>query len=163
MGRPPRISRDQILDAARTAFSARGFAATTLADIAATLEVTPAAILRHFDSKQALFNAAMSTRAIAVPEFILALAQLDPASDPRVVLREFALRMVPFLSGIISSAIAVQMHASTLVLPFNPRDEEIPPRRAIRILTDYFARAMEADTIRDADPRALALLFLGQL
>lgn len=163
MGRPPRVTRDQILDAARAAFSARGFAATTLADIAAAVDVTPAAILRHFDSKQALFTAAMSTRVIALPELILALAQLDPAADPRIVLREFARRMVPFLSGIIRSAIAVQMHSATLVVPFNPRDEEIPPRRAILVLTDYFTRAMRAGTIRRAEPRALAFLFLGQL
>ncbi|HVE71491.1 MAG TPA: TetR/AcrR family transcriptional regulator [Thermoanaerobaculia bacterium] len=163
MARPPRITRTQILDASRTAFQARGFAATTLADIARTLDVTPAAILRHFDSKQALFSAAMSTRAIAVPDFALALTKLDPKSDPRVVLADFAKRLVPFLTDIIRSAIAVQMHATTLVVPFDPHDEEVPPRRVIRLLGDYFTRAMKAGTIRRADPRALALLFLGQL
>jgi AcrR family transcriptional regulator len=163
MGRPPRITRDQILDAARGAFTARGFAATTLADIARAVEVTPAAILRHFESKQALFNAAMSTRAIALPDFIVALASVDASSDPRVVLRDFARRMVPFLSAVIRPAIAVQMHATTLVVPFDPHAEEIPPRRAIRLLAEYFQRAIGAGTIRRTDPRALALLFLGQL
>ena len=163
MGRPPRISREQILGEARVAFSARGFAATTLADIASALDVTPAAILRHFDSKQALFNAAMSTRAIPIPEFVTALAELDPNSDPRVVLREFAHRLVPFVSAVIKPAIAVQMHATTVVVPFDTQDEEIPPRQAIRILTEYFSRAMRAGRVRRADPRALSLLFLGQL
>lgn len=163
MGRPPRITREQILEASRAAFQARGFAATTLADIAKALDVTPAAILRHFDSKQALFSAAMSSQGIAVPEFITALAQLDPRSDPRVALAEFAKHVVPFLMDIIRSAIAVQMHATTLVVPFDTHSEEIPPRRAIRFLGDYFARAMKAGTIRRADPHALALLFVGQL
>ncbi|HVG23732.1 MAG TPA: TetR/AcrR family transcriptional regulator [Thermoanaerobaculia bacterium] len=163
MGRPPRISRDQILDAARSAFTARGFAATTLADIAEALDVTPAAILRHFDSKQALFSAAMSTRAIAVPPFALALAQLDPKNDPREVLRAFASRLIPFLSDIIRSAIAVQMHSTTLVVPFDPHDEEVPPRRVMRVLADFFSRAMKAGTMRRADPHALAMLFIGQL
>jgi AcrR family transcriptional regulator len=163
MGRPPRISREQILDAARAAFSARGFAATTLADIASALGVTPAAILRHFDSKQALFSASMSSRAIAFPELVTALAQLDPEVDPRVALAGFAKRLVPFLTDIIRSAIAVQMHATTLVVPFDTQSEEIPPRRAIRFLGDYFARAMKAGTIERADPHALALLFVGQL
>ena len=163
MGRPPRISREQILDAARAAFSARGFAATTLADIAKALDVTPAAILRHFESKQSLFTAAMSTRAITVPEFVLALANLDPKSDPREVMRQFASRLVPFLSEILRPAIAVQMHATTVVVPFDAHDEEVPPRRALRFLAGYFARAMEAGTVRRGDPQALALLFLGQL
>jgi AcrR family transcriptional regulator len=163
MPRPPRITREQLLGAARTAFSARGFAATTLADIARELDVTPAAILRHFSSKQELFNAAMSNRGIATPEFITALAKLDASADPRVVLAELARRMIPFLGSVIRPAIAVQMHTTTLVVPFDPKDDEIPPRRAIRILTDYFARAIRAGVIREADPRALALLFIGQL
>jgi len=163
MPRPPRISRDQLLGAARTAFSARGFAATTLADIANELDVTPAAILRHFASKQELFNAAMSNRGIATPDFVTALVNLDASADPRIVLAELARRMIPFLGSVIRPAIAVQMHTTTLVVPFDPKDDEIPPRRAIRILTDYFARAIRAGVIRDAEPRALAILFIGQL
>lgn len=163
MGRPPRISRDQILDAARAAFSARGFAATTLADIAGALEVTPAAILRHFDSKQALFSAAMSTRDITIPEFIIELATVDVSTDPRIVLRDFAKRAVPFVSAVIRPAIAVQMHSTTVVVPFDTQSEDVPPRRALRILSDYFARAMKAGTIRRSDPHALALLFMGQI
>jgi AcrR family transcriptional regulator len=163
MGRPPRISREQILDAAREAFSTRGFAATTLAEIADELDVTPAAILRHFRSKQELFRAAMSNRGIATPDFVTAITTLDASADPRAVLGELARRMIPFLGSVIRPAIAVQMHATTLVVPFDPKDEEIPPRRAIRILADYFDRAIRAGVIREADPRALALLFIGQL
>ena len=167
MGRPPRISRDQILDAARAAFTRRGFDATTLADIAAALSVTPAAILRHFPSKQELFTAAMSARGIQLPPFLEELAHADPAADPRVVLRRFAAQMIPFVSNIIRPAIAVHMHMAarqtTVVVPFDTAAEETPPRRGIRILTDYFARAMEAGTVRRADPLATALLFVGQL
>jgi AcrR family transcriptional regulator len=156
MGRPPRISRDQILEAARAAFQARGFAATTLADIAKALDVTPAAILKYFDSKQALFSAAMATQ-------VLELASLDPDEDPRIALADFAKRLIPFLTGIIRSAIAMQMHSTTLVVPFDLRDDDVPPRRVLRLLADYFARGMKVGTIRHGDPRALALLFLGPL
>jgi AcrR family transcriptional regulator len=167
MGRPPRITADQILGAARAAFTARGFAATTLADVAAAIDVTPAAILRYFPSKQDLFAAAMSARGIEVPEFVDELARVDPSSDPRVVLRHFAERMIPFVSTVLRSAIAVQMHAAsaqtTVVVPFDTRAEETPPRKGIRIITQYFRRAMNAGVIRRGDPRADALLFVGQL
>jgi len=167
MGRPPRISRDQILDTARTAFTNRGFAATTLADIAAELAVTPAAILRHFASKQELFNASMSARNIAIPSFVEELARVDGSADPRAVLRRFAEQFIPFISMILRSAIAVQMHLAarqtTLVVPFDPQAEEAPPRRVLALLSGYFRRAMDAQTIRRRDPRALAILFLGQL
>ena len=167
MGRPPRISREQILGAARAAFTRRGFDATTLADIAATLSVTPAAILRHFPSKQDLFTAAMSSRGIALPPFIEELENADATEDPRVVLRRFAEQMIPFAANALRPAIAVHMHMAarqtTVVVPFDTAAEETPPRRGIRILAEYFARAIKAGTIRRADPRAMALLFAGQL
>lgn len=167
MGRPPRISREQILEAARQAFSERGFDSVTLADIAAVLEVSPAAILRYFTSKQELFTAAMSTRDVPVPAALLGLATVDASTDPRVVLRAFAQAVIPFIQSIIGSAIAVQMHLrsrqTTLVVPFDTAKEEAPPRLALRILTGYFERTMKAGVVREGDPRAMALLFVGQL
>lgn len=170
MGRPPRITRDQIVETARDAFAQRGFEATTLADIAAALTVTPAAILRYFKSKQDLFAAAMSSREISLPEPIVELAGVDADADPRIVLRRFAEQMIPFIQSVIGSAIAVEMHKrsqrTTLVVPFDTAAEETPPRKGLRILGNYFLRAMNAGTIRmdrRLEPRALALLFVGQL
>lgn len=167
MGRPPRISRDQILAAARAVFTNRGFDGATLADIAAPLGVTPAAILRHFDSKQALFTAAMSGTEIGVPPPVEELAHADASDDPRVVLRRFAEQIVPFISRIIRPSIAVQMHMAarqtTVVVPFDTGSDENPSRRGLRIVTDYFRRCMEAGTLRPGDPRALALIFVGHL
>ncbi len=167
MGRPPRIHREQILEAARQAFTATGFASTTLAGIASTLGVTAAAILRHYPSKQELFLAAMSERGLPLPPPVEELATVDGATDPRNVLRRFAEEMVPFVSLIIRPAIAVQMHVAsqqtTVTVPFDTSSEETPPRKGLRIVADYFRRAMDAGTIRRGDPRALALLFAGHL
>ena len=165
MGRPPRITRHQILEAARGGFAERGFEGTTLADVAVGLGVTPAAILRHFPSKQALFAAAMSPHDVEIPQRAAALATADPAADPRVVLRTFAEEIIPFIRSVVGSAIAVQMHmrSRAIVLPFDMASEDIPPRRALRLLTDYFTRAMDAGTVRRSDPRALALIFVGHL
>src|SRR5437764_14452558 len=100
MGRPPTISREQILQAARAAFTQKGFATATLADIAGDLRVTPAAVLRHFESKQALFDAAMRG-SIELPQCIADLETVDAATDPRVVLRRVAEEWVPFASRTI--------------------------------------------------------------
>src|SRR5205085_1660463 len=84
MGRPPRIRRDQILDTARRVFAAKGFAAATLADIAGELGVTPAALLRHVGSKDALFAEAMrSGAAIEIPAAVRDLAATPAEADPR--------------------------------------------------------------------------------
>ena len=60
MGRPPTISMEKLLAVSRRQFAARGYGATTLAGIAGELKVTPAALLRYFPTKQALFDAAGS-------------------------------------------------------------------------------------------------------
>ena len=50
------ITREQLLSKALTAFSKKGYAATTLEDIAREAEVTRGAIYWHFGSKAELYN-----------------------------------------------------------------------------------------------------------
>jgi len=165
MGRPPRITRAQILATAGRVFAVKGFEATTLADIATELGVTPAALLRHVESKQALFTEAMRPPGIRVPEFVAALARVDPATDPRIVLRAIAENFVPFVQNTIAANLAVYMHQSarSFVIPFDPDKADSPPRRGLKLMTDYFRRAAAAGVIRIDDPRAAALLFMGSL
>jgi AcrR family transcriptional regulator len=164
MGRPPTITRDQLLETARRVFATKGFEAATLADIAGELNVTPAAVLRHCKTKQELFNAAMG-RSIEVPDFIRALEATDPKTDPRTVLRNIAEHFVPFIQHTLQENLSLYMHrqARTIVLPFEPSESDSPPRQGLRIVTDYFRRAAAAGVIRTRDPRASALIFMGSL
>jgi AcrR family transcriptional regulator len=165
MGRPPTISREQLLHAARTVFTQKGFDSATLADIAGELGVTAAAVLRHFDSKQDLFSAAMRGN-VTVPDCILALQNVDASADPRAVLRRLAEEWLPFARTTIVQNLVLSMHERSnpmLVVPFDPRRDDSPPRRGLRIVADYFRRAKEAGVIDIEDPRAAALLFMGSL
>ncbi len=54
--------RDQILRTAADAFAAQGFNNTSLADIAAMLNITPAGVLHHFGSKTDLLTAVLELR-----------------------------------------------------------------------------------------------------
>src|SRR5690348_14194394 len=109
MGRPPTISREQILEASRRRFAETGFASTTLADIAGDLKVTPAAVLRHFASKSELFDAAMRPT-VEIPQCILDLETVDPRTDPRIVLRSVAEGWVPFAQKTIAATIVSALH-----------------------------------------------------
>src|ERR1051326_1772513 len=160
MGRPPTITREQLLETARRVFAEKGFEATTLAEIAAELHVTPAAVLRHVPSKQALFAAAMRARHIELPAAIVHLQATGGAEDPRVVLRRLAEEFVPFVSKTIAENLAIYMHRrsqTSIVLPFDVRDDDSPPRRGLRIVADYFHRAAEAGVLHVEDPRAASL------
>lgn len=68
-GQPPertprkRVNRrEQILRTAADAFAAQGFNNTSLADIAAMLDITPAGVLHHFGSKTDLLTAVLELR-----------------------------------------------------------------------------------------------------
>lgn len=168
MGRPPRVTRSQILETARGVFTTRGFKEATLAEIGTALGVTAAAILRHVGSKETLFADAMTAGdPVDPPASILELATINANADPRVVLRRVAEEVVPFIAGILSSRIVVAMRENAMQtsveLPFDPSSQDTPPRRAFLLLAGYFARANEAGTMSVRDPRASALLFMGSL
>lgn len=179
MGRRERVTREQALAAAREIFAARGFEGATLAAIAGRLGLSPAALLRHAPTKQALFEAAMSSPAgeLRVPlEF---LADLDAARrDPREVLREIGERFVPFIEAKLGEAIALWVRSNalavaaaptaqpeipTLPLPFDRDRHPTPPERALALVEGYFRRARRAGRLELSDPRGAAVAFLGTL
>lgn len=53
-------TRQALLEAAATAFAEHGFAATSIADIAASARVTKGAVYHHFPDKRALFEAVLN-------------------------------------------------------------------------------------------------------
>jgi len=167
MGRPPRVSREEVLHAAREAFGERGYDGTTLADIAARVGLSPAALLRHAPGKEALFAAALASGQASEPFPMAFLAQVDPAEDPRRVLRRFAHVFVPFLEAKMGQSIALWQRSRapaatrTIRLPFDPRAVDSPPRRVLALLEEYFRRAVRAGRLRLADPRAAAMGFMG--
>lgn len=170
MGRPARVTREGVLRAAREAFAARGYDGTTLAAIAARLDVSPAALLRHAPTKADLFAAAMASGDEQEPFPMAFLADVDAATtDPRDVLRRLAQVAIPYLEARIGQSIAIWMRvktaelARTIRLPFDPRAKDSPPRRVLVLLEDYLRRAQRAGRVRVKDPRAAALMFMGSL
>ena len=168
MGRTPRISRAQVLDAAREAFVEGGYAGTTLADIGSRLDVSAAAILRHAPTKKDLFLAAMGERE---PELLPLefLGSLDGSEDPRAVMRRVGRVLIPFLEARIREVMARWMYSKTipgvgrLPLPFDPAKRPTPPQKNLELLEDYLRRAARRRRVRVRDPRAAALAFLATL
>jgi AcrR family transcriptional regulator len=169
MGRPARVTREQVLTQARRAFAERGFDGTTLADIGARLHVSPAALLRHAPSKKALFAAAMESEPVGETLPTDFLASVPLSQEPARVLRRLALEFIPFIEQKMGENIArflrarTEEEARTIRLPFDPRKKTSPPVRAVRALETYFRRARAAERVSLSHPRAGALAFLGSL
>ena len=167
MGRPPIIDRDVLMRTASEVFSRKGYEAATLADIAAVLKVSPAAILRHTKSKQALFVESMVGGKVELPGCVTILKASRGTEPPAPLLRRFAEDMVPFLRSRIRNMLALQAHIHANPATFRPpasvRSRTGAPARVLAILEGFFTRASAAGTLKIDDARAAALLFLGAL
>lgn len=169
MGRPAKVRREDVLAAARQAFVERGFDGTTLADIAGRVGVSPAALLRHAPTKQALFTAAMGET--PGPEMLpLAfLADVPGDADPETVLRQVALAFVPFIQAKLSENLTAWVHFRTLrggnrlPLPFDPEVRPTPPQRNLNLLEGWLRRARRAGRVSVGNPRAAAVAFAASL
>jgi AcrR family transcriptional regulator len=169
MGRTARVSREQVLAAARETFVERGYEGATLAGIGAKLAVSPAALLRHAPTKRDLFLAAMGGS--GEPDKDMAplafLEELDGLEDPRAVLRRVAETMVPFLEARIRQIVARWVYFKTLPgigrvpLPFDPNARPTPPQRNLRFLEDYVRRAARRGRLSVSNPRAAAFAFFA--
>src|SRR5258708_6372832 len=72
-------TRAALLDEATTLFAARGYASTSLEDIASASQVTRGAVYHHFASKRALFEAVLRAQeAGAVARITAAATAADP-------------------------------------------------------------------------------------
>jgi AcrR family transcriptional regulator len=166
MGRTARVTREQVLHAARETFVDRGFEGATLAAIAAKVGVSPAALLRHARTKRDLFVACMGPER----DDLLPLGFLDQASgeeDPAGVLRRVAETMVPFLEEKLRATVARFVYFKSVggvgkvPLPFDPGVRPTPPQRNLKLLEDYFRRAVRHGRLSVSNPRAAALSFLA--
>jgi AcrR family transcriptional regulator len=169
MGRPAKIRREEVLAAAREAFETGGFEGTTLAEISGRLGVSPAALLRHAPTKQALFTAAMGTT--PGPEMLpLAfLSDVPGHADPAIVLRQVAHAFVPFIQAKLRENLGRWVHfrriagVGPLPLPFDPTARPTPPQRNLKLLEDYFRRARRAGLVSVRNPRAAAFACAASL
>lgn len=168
MGRRPKVSREEVLAAARQVFADRGYDGTTLSAIAARLAVSPAALLRHAATKDELFAAAMEPVPSEMRVPLEFLAELDPHEDPGAVLRRIGEVFVPFIEARFEEQISRWMRAKSteearFSLPFDLKVKPTPPQRALALIEQYLRRATEAGRLRVSDPRAAGLMLLSSL
>jgi AcrR family transcriptional regulator len=170
MGRPARVSRTEVLTAARETFVDQGYEGARLSDIAARLGVSPAALLRHAPTKRDLFLACMGERdAEPEPMPLAFLLDCNGSEDPRRILRRAGEAMVPFLESKMRQTVARWVYFKTvpgvgrMPLPFDPAARPTPPQKNLRYLEDYLARAARRGKLRIKDSRAAAMAFLATL
>jgi AcrR family transcriptional regulator len=101
--------RQQIVDAAAACFARRGFHRTTMQDICQMAELSPGAVYRYFDSKEAIIRSMVSQRQTESMALIEATAR--PERPTLEVLDELINIFFPLLENVEGCAVDLELWA----------------------------------------------------
>jgi AcrR family transcriptional regulator len=153
MGRPPSITEDEVMAAARAVFLEKGIAGTT-AEVAARCGVSEATVFRRFPTKGDLFRAAM---VVGPPPWMDALPELAGRGDPRRTLIDLGKQVADFYR---KAAPLLTMAMSNPTVGWFERRASLR-RRLLPMVTGFFAAEIRAGRIRVRDAGFAARIFFG--
>lgn len=160
------ITRDSLLDAALVVFSNKGYATTTLDDIARKAGVTRGAIYWHFGGKAELYNALVGERYGRVNA---ALASILTAGEPPLAtLRKLIERSLEYLEEDDDYRAVLEMTMfKTEVsdeLAAGMQQKRVATKAYLDMLVKLVRAAMDAGELRhDLDPQVTALAIAGYI
>ncbi len=156
MARPPKITNEEILIAARQVFLEQGSNASTLL-IAEKAGISEASIFKRFATKQALFLAAMGITEIR--EWVDVLTSGIPTADIKSELMEICGQMLEFYQEVMPRVFMMMTQGNSphpLVVPS-------PPVRDTQLLARYLDRAIAQGYLRSCDTITLAHMLVGTM
>jgi len=152
--------RIRILEAAIDVFAEKGFAGARTHEIAARAGISNALIFQHFESKQALYGAALKQLFSAHP-LELEFESTRNAGSDEDMLRGFALHVIRHTRGDpriarLGLLAALEEGQHETILP-----RAASPTRALQeLLTGFFEERIEAGAFKPTDARVVAALFV---
>ena len=157
MARPAAITDEQILDAARDAFLAEGFQASTI-DIARRAGVSHGTLFKRFPTKDDLFRAALGLP--PDPEWMLGLADRAGQGDLHHNLEVLVQQIMALCAEVLPRLVALRARGFASE-PRHHLDPDSPPARFVRALSAYLRTEMDLGRARPCDPDILAHALLG--
>ena len=152
-----KTTKEEILNAALTVFAQKVYEGALLRDISASLGITKPALYKHFESKEALWNAMIDSAQRYYSEHIGLVSDI-PIPDDWEEFSELSLRQINFT-----------LHDETvrrvrrLLMKEQFRDERICTLATRHFVTDIeerftkvFAGMMEKGLVKSSDPVLLA-------
>src|SRR6185295_10019186 len=165
-GRPPSISEETILDAAKAVFVEEGVGATT-AKIAERAGISESVLFHRYKTKEALFMAVMD-RAMQVSPIAESLAGRVGKGDIADHLFEIGTAMVEDAKKTMPLFIAARMMAAASSGKLEDLQEKMkrphPSQvRVMKLFAGYFEAEMDAERLRQVDSEILARAFIGSV
>jgi AcrR family transcriptional regulator len=156
MARPPKITTEAILTAARQVFLAQGVGASTV-EIAAIAGISEASIFKRFGTKQALFLAAMGAE---TPKWVKELPHQVPTTAIKTELTDISTQMLDFYRVVLPR---VMMMMAQNNMPHPPMMVPPPPIRDTYLLAGFIDLAIAAKHLRSCDAVTIANIIVGSI
>jgi AcrR family transcriptional regulator len=153
MPRPPKITNEEILAAAREVFLAQGESGSTL-EIAEKAGISEASIFKRFSTKQALFLAAIGVS--ETPQYVKLLSSQTPTVEIRSELTEICTQMAEFYQEVMPRVIMMMTQTKSSLPPLVP-----PPLRDSQLFAGYLDRAISQGLLKPCDSMTVAHAIVG--
>ncbi|MGB5557009.1 MAG: TetR/AcrR family transcriptional regulator [Paracoccaceae bacterium] len=154
---------DEVLDAAIQLFAQKGFAATTVEQIAKHAGLSKGAVYLYFPSKKALLEGLVHRAVTPIADMATGMIT-SYRGDPRPVIRQFLAMAVSNLGDRASFAVPKLVMREAVNAPEIAqmyRDEVLD--RAIPALTALIAQGVEGGHIRAVDPEMTVRSVMGPI
>lgn len=156
MGRPPLVSRDEILAAARDVFVKEGLGAS-IRDVAAVAGISEAAIFKRFSTKAALIVAALAPPA---PDLETMFAPLDKA-DLRAGLSATMQNLVTYFRDMLPMTLPVAMQPDVGLKAYVEEVGDNPATALNAELAAQLAALVNSGKLKKHQPFAIAGLIVA--
>ncbi|MBW4644369.1 MAG: TetR/AcrR family transcriptional regulator [Goleter apudmare HA4340-LM2] len=158
MARIPKITNQQILEAARNVFLQKGFSGSTL-EIAQRAGISEASIFKRFSTKEELFFAA-----IGIPDKPLWIQELNSLlgkGDIKQNLIQICHQILEFHREVMP--LLMMLRSRGKALPEMGLESESKPVRDLKILTGFLEHEIKQGRLRACEPKTIAHTLLGSL
>ena len=158
-------TKERILDAALEMFSQNGYAGTNIRELSASLGLVKSGVYKHYESKEAIWNALLDQMIAYYGEHFGSPEQLPPVPDSLEELIQLTMHMVNIT--VHDEKIIMTRKVLTLEQYRDVRARELATKHFLTGLTEIFTRIftgmMEKGLLRKDDPEMLAFAYTAPI
>ena len=158
-------TKERILETALELFSQNGYAGTNIRELSASLGLVKSGVYKHYESKEAIWNALLDQMIAYYGEHFGSAEQLPPVPDSLEGLVEMTMRMVNFT--VRDERIVMTRKVLTLEQFRDVRARELATKHFLSGLTDMFTPVfsgmMEKGLLRKDEPGMLAFAYTAPI
>ena len=158
-------TKERILDAALEMFSQNGYAGTNIRELSASLGLVKSGVYKHFESKEAIWNALLDKMIAYYEEHFGSAEHLPPVPDTLEELVRMTMQMVNVT--VRDERIVMTRKLLSIEQFRDERARNLATKHFLTGLTDMFTRLfrgmMDKGLLRNDDPKMLAFAYIAPI